>query len=677
MSKRRFIVWIALMLRLVDMSAQQAVRPDVLLLERVFRFKASVDTTATTDSVTYAYRKFYLNVERRNVLLLPVPTMYRIAHGPRREYIEETYERITQKGLRQASVNRMVFLSTIPRRKQTMATLMRYLTPNLYNETIFGTYVLSPFHRANKIYYKYTFKYLYKGKVSIHFRPKINHTQLVEGNAIVDSSNGQILNGQLTGEYDMVKYHLFFTMGTEGVQAMLPTKCELQSEFNFIGNKIVTHHTAAYGLPCELPDTLRDKEDPALMAAVRRDTLTAAERAVYEEVYGEEAMNRPRIVKKRSWAKRVFWDILGDNLLNKITSNYGTDKQGYVRINPLFNPLYMGYSGRKGYYYKFDIRNFYNFSDSSYLYTRLKAGYSFKQKHMYYTLPIAYHFNKKRHGYVEMVLSNGNWIRNGHVKDQMLETLPDTVMYNGDRIDYFRDLNISLNANYDLSSRLSLQTGMVVHRREAVERHAYRMAGVPTSYTSVAPKFEIIWRPTGWRGPVVNAAYERSIRGLFNADIAYERWEFDIQHIKPLDRLRSLSFRAGCGFYTLIDGSKSFLDYTNFRDNNIPDGWNDEWTGEFSLLSGDWYNLSRYYVRSNVTYESPLLIVGWMPWVGRFFEKERLYASALVVTHLHPYIEVGYGFTTRWASMGLFMANRNGKYDGFGVKVGLELFRQW
>ena len=139
------------MLQLVDMSAQQAVRPDVLLLERVFRFKASVDTTATKDSVTYAYRKTFLNVERRNVLLLPVPTMYRIAHGPRREYIEETYERITQKGLRQANINRMVFLSTIPRRKQTMTTLMRYLTPCLYNETIFGTYVLSPFHRANKI----------------------------------------------------------------------------------------------------------------------------------------------------------------------------------------------------------------------------------------------------------------------------------------------------------------------------------------------------------------------------------------------------------------------------------------------------------------------------------------------------------------------------------------------
>ena len=32
-----------------------------------------------------------------------------------------------------------------------------------------------------------------------------------------------------------------------------------------------------------------------------------------------------------------FWDVLGDNLLNKISSNYGNGNQGQVNINPLFN----------------------------------------------------------------------------------------------------------------------------------------------------------------------------------------------------------------------------------------------------------------------------------------------------------------------------------------------------
>ena len=95
------------------------------------------------------------------------------------------------------------------------------------------------------------------------------------------------------------------------------------------------------------------------------------------------------------------------------------------------------------------------------------------------------------------------------------------------------------------------------------------------------------------------------------------------------------------------------------------------------MLKHDWYNSSRYYVRANVTYETPLLFTTRIPLVGHFVEKERIYASTLFVTHLHPYTELGYGFTTRWFSTGLFLANRNFKYEGFGIKFGFELFRHW
>ena len=58
-------------------------------------------------------------------------------------------------------------------------------------------------------------------------------------------------------------------------------------------------------------------------------------------------------------------------------------------------------------------------------------------------------------------------------------------------------------------------------------------------------------------------------------------------------------------------------------------------------------------------------------------ETERLYVSALSVKHLCPYAEFGYGFTTRLFSLGLFVANKKWKFDGFGCKVGFELFRHW
>ena len=151
----------------------------------------------------------------------------------------------------------------------------------------------------------------------------------------------------------------------------------------------------------------------------------------------------------------------------------------------------------------------------------------------------------------------------------------------------------------------------------------------------------------------------------------------DMQSILYASRRRSYSMRAGTGFYTKRGDHWYFVDYTNFRDNNIPGGWNDDWSGEFELLNSGWYNASEYYVRTNFTYEAPVFCTAWLPIIGRFIEKERLYVNALVVRHLHPYTEWGYGFSTRLMSIGLFAAFKNNKFDGVGCRWGFELFRNW
>lgn len=658
--------------------AQDEGRFDVSLLNRIYDFPNSVDTTVFHGLDIYTYRKLKINVVRRNLILFPIPTMYRIAHSKARDYIEENYSVCHLYNTKDYTIERLAHTSTIPQQKETMTRLQKFLTPKFYEETIFGNSMLSPFHRNNRVYYRFQFKILHNNQVEITFYPKVKNTQLVTGGVIVESKTGRIRWGRIAGEFDMINFTLNFVMSDDKLSPVIPQSCELNAKFKFMGNIVKAQNTAIYGMPALNKDSLGSLTMRQLMDSIRHDTLTTEENAIYTKYYAALAQDST-VAKnvKRSWAKRFFWDVLGDNLLNKISSNYGNGNQGQVNINPLFNPLYMGYSGRKGYYYKFDVRNLYNFSTNHYLYTRLKAGYSFKQRQLYFTLPIEYHFDKRHNGYVKLQLGNGNWISNGMLKDEMLASLPSNTPYNGERIDYFRDFHLTLESSYDWSRHITLQVGMVGHKRTAVERHTYQQAHVPTSYTSVAPKAEIIWRPTGWRGPAVNVAYERSIRGLMDADLAYERVEFDIQQIVAFNRLKYLSFRAGCGFYTLIDGTRNFLDYSNFRDNNIPDGWYDEWTGEFTLLPSHWYNLSRYYVRTNATYETPLLALSHIPLIGRYIEKERIYTNILFVTHLHPYTEVGYGFTTRWISTGVFMAHRNGRFDGVGIKIGLELFRQW
>ena len=169
----------------------------------------------------------------------------------------------------------------------------------------------------------------------------------------------------------------------------------------------------------------------------------------------------------------------------------------------------------------------------------------------------------------------------------------------------------------------------------------------------------------------------RGIKGFLKANTEYEKYEFDAQYKRPLPSLSSLQMRLGAGFYSHKGKDSYFLDYSNFKENNIPGGWNDNWANEFELLNSNWYNASKYYVRANLTYESPILLVAWIPWVGRFIEKERIYMNILDINRLHPYIEYGYGIATHIFSAGIFTAQQNGHFDGIGVRFGIELFRQW
>ena len=200
--------------------------------------------------------------------------------------------------------------------------------------------------------------------------------------------------------------------------------------------------------------------------------------------------------------------------------------------------------------------------------------------------------------------------------------------------------------------------------------------GVPTEYRSFAPTIAIKLSPWLNKGPVFAIDYERSFKNIFESNIAYERWEFDGQWKIRLPGLRLLNLRSGYGFYT--DRNENyFLDYANFRDNNLPEDWDDDWSGDFQLLDSRIYNESNYYIRGNISYETPLLFATWLPYLGKYIEKERLYVSNVLLEHTRPYMELGYGFTNRYISVGLFASFLNVKFKEIGISFDFELFKRW
>ena len=150
MSVQRFFYVLTLVLMLATLKAEGKARKDSLLLERIFSYGESIDTAGIAESSTHAYQRFFFSTDRRTPFLMAVPTMYAVAHGGARQFAGEFYDKLTFKALGEYTSKRLLQTNTIPHKRKTMPTLLQYLTPEIYNETVLDGYLLSPSHRKNR-----------------------------------------------------------------------------------------------------------------------------------------------------------------------------------------------------------------------------------------------------------------------------------------------------------------------------------------------------------------------------------------------------------------------------------------------------------------------------------------------------------------------------------------------
>ncbi len=667
------------------------------LLQRIYSYAAYADTAASPDT-SYAYTKFRLHIDRKNPTLMLVPSVYAIARRQERSFVGETYDMICHKDQDHYESQNIISLSTIPKQHAAFSVMHRYLTPNIYSETIIENTIISPFHPANRKFYKYRTSQLAGGQMLLTITPKRNNTQLVIGTAIVDSLSGRITSCDLTGEYDMTNFKMHIDMGRTSATPLIPARCEVDIRFRFLRSKVTGRYVARYGMaqpPAGNDSTCLSHTDsthrkPAAdlcsrydqMSRLRPEALSADELSVYDRALkslhasDSIALANPNAQKARNFYKDVLWDVVGDNVFNRVKTHFGMNNQGYVRLNPVLNPLYMGYNHRRGITYKFDIRASYLFTSNTELSMRLKAGYAFRQHQFFFRLPLYFYFNKRRNGYVKLEWNNGDHILNASVRRRIEQQYPDSMLSGYDRLNEFKQNEVRAVFNYDISDHWSFQLGTLFQRKSAVYKQEFDQLGWRKTYTSLAPLAELQFRPAGWAGPIFTVDYDRGIKGIGDANTGYERWEINADYVHRINQLQSWKLRVGTGFYTNKDHDACFLNYENFRENNLPGGWNDNRNQEFELLRGDTYNTSDYYIRANVSYESPLLLLSWLPLVGHYVEMERVYVSALDTRNVHPYIEVGYGFTCRLMSLGLFVSNGQGNRT-IGATFGFELFRHW
>lgn len=668
---------------------------DTLVMNRLFSFmhKYKDELDGFTTNV---YAKHLYQVNKRNAGLLAIPSMYSISHGER-TFVSEEYSRFTFKGVGEYENRWQVYCTTIPRNRRTMSVLFKYLTPKFYNVTIYDDHILSPFCKENRIYYQYRTVPLANHKVRLYFRPRIvRNTQLVRGKAILDERTGRIEQVEMDGEFDMIKFQTLIMMGDKGARALLPKICQTNISFKFGGNDVSSQFEAIFDCPITLPDSVNVKGDRLLMDSIRPTSLSEAELLVYEDfdrkhglLVDEEPEQEPDTLevtqawvkeeeqpqdvptRHHNYLKEIGWDLIGENLINSLRTE--SDK-GYVKLSPILDPQYISYSQSKGFSYRMKLGAQYRFSSNAWVNFNPFAGYNFKYREFYYRVPISLQYNHQLDAGVDLVFGNDHRIGSSVILDEIKKEQGDLPELEEMNLNLFDDNYIRLHHHIQPKKWLRVETGLVYHYRTSMNASAMKSYGKESSYYSLAPSLSLNLRP--WENaPMLTVDYERGVK-VNHKYINYERWEADVSHKHHLCRTQVLNLRLGGGLYTTKEND-FFMDFAHFHDNNLPGGWDDDWAGNFQMLDPSLYNESKYYLRGNVSFETPLMAGFLVPIVGRYVEREKLYLSTLNIQHTRQYSELGYGFTCRYFSMGLFSSFLNFEYQDMGCKFTFELFGRW
>ena len=650
---------------------------DHLVLDRMFTYQQNYPADALDSYSTNVYVKRNFNVWQRNFTLWLIPSMYSIAEGDRL-YLSESYSELNFKDINDYDISRKVSFSTIRRDRHTMPTTAEFIIPNIYGTCLYQDHVLSPFNKSNRRYYHYSVNQTESDTAVVSFKPYfLKNTQLVSGQAYVSLSTGQVFSATFNGEYDMMHFHTEAVMGDNGIRSLLPKQCNTQLIFKFVGNEVYFTSEALYDCPVQLPDSVNNVFDAALMDSIRPVQLTKEEQLLFDQWQENHKPDTTTVVQKDTvkhfnFVKDVLQDAIVDNLISSIRFE---SERARIRLLPILNPEYISYSSTHGISYKIRLRAYYTFNEKADLEFLPWGGYNFKYKKFYFTLPLYLNYAPKRHGRLAITYGNGNRISNSRIIEEIQHEHGDTLNLDDKLLNYFDDTHLTVSNNIMLTNGLELEAGFTYHKRTPYKPDEFWYWDKPQNYYNFAPMITLKLSP--WKkGPTLTVDYERGIKGIIGSDSDYERWEFDGSWKHNMVAMRKLNTRVGVGFYTRRK-TNYFVDYIHFRENRLPGGWDDDWSGDFQLLNSSWYNASRYYARANVSYESPIVIGTWIPILGPIIEKERFYLSALGIEHTRLYSEIGYGFSTRFASIGLFASFLNANFERFGCKFTFELFRRW
>lgn len=152
----------------------------------------------------------------------------------------------------------------------------------------------------------------------------------------------------------------------------------------------------------------------------------------------------------------------------------------------------------------------------------------------------------------------------------------------------------------------------------------------------------------------------------------HKLWGGLYQNIK-LSEFSNLDYQLEGGKFIGNRDKIHFVDYQHFNTSNVTVNMKSPFTS-FMLLDNYIASTNRYWLRTNINYESKYILLKRLPFLqGKMFN-ETLHLKNLYTPDMKLYTEAGYSLNfTKLLNVGAFVSFKKAKYQDFGIRVLFDL----
>ena len=439
------------------------------------------------------------------------------------------------------------------------------------------------------------------------------------------------------------------------------------------------------------------KKDSLYWADVRPIPLTREEIKGYQKADSVSAIERAKAegdtVRRSKHQGFQPWDLI-------IGDNYKVGKHANVAIEfpmPGFNTV-------EGFnvIYKVAFGTVFQDTNRTRFTIRPVARYAFSREKLSGYLNLSL-----RNDHYRLELNGGRYVSQFNADDPILPVVNTFTtlfleknlmkLYERDFVDlrYRRKISpfVAIAANASWNDRMELQntSDFKLIDRKRIEDYTPNLpvnemlsdTGFP-QHQALVGSVGIVARPwlkfRIWNGvkrevdrssPAFSLDYRKGFENLLGSDIEFDQLELGVKHEFRIGVRGNIDLWLRGGMFLNSD-RLYFMDYKHFLGNQTPFSTTDP-VGSFRLL--DYYRFSTddRYFSVNAHYQFRKFIVTTIPVVRLAGIRENVFVNYLATPSSRNYTEVGYTIDgiLRFFRLEFAAAFRDGKYDGYGFRVGI------